>query len=114
MLLAPAAYRRQRFAASKMAEFSVSSSTRVDQAKVNPGDKFCFKSGAEISHSIVRISILEDERASSSSSTKSFNIAILGLQSGSTERKEAQAKQLSRFEKGRQRSRTQYPVQYVL
>ena len=35
-------------------------------------------------------------------------IAILGLQSRSTERKKAQAKQLSRFEKENQRSRTQY------
>ena len=74
MLLAPAACHRQRFAASKMAEFSVSSSTRVDQTKVNPGDKFCLKCvsyTAEISHSSARISTPEDERASSSSSTKS-------------------------------------------
>ena len=43
---------------------------------VNPGDKFCFKSGskvAEISHPSARISTPEDERALSSSSTKSLS-----------------------------------------
>ena len=45
-------------------------------SKINPtGDKFCFKSGskaAEISHRSARMSTLEDERASSSSSTQSL------------------------------------------
>ena len=76
VLLAPAACHRQRFAASKLAGFCVSCSTRVDQAKVNPGDKFCFKCGSkvtEISHQSARIRTTEDERASSSSSTKSLS-----------------------------------------
>ena len=61
----------RHFAASKMAEFCVSCGS-----KVNPGDKFSFKcgsKGAEISHPSARISTPEDERASSSSSTKSLS-----------------------------------------
>ena len=58
-----------------MAEFCVSWLTHVNQAKVNPGDKFCFKCGskvAEISHPSARTNTPEDERASSSSSAKSL------------------------------------------
>lgn len=43
---------------------------------MNPGDKFCFKCGSKVpetSHSSVRISTPEDERALSSSSTKSLS-----------------------------------------
>ena len=43
---------------------------------MNPGDKFCFKSGskvAEIPHPSARISTPEDERALSASSTKSLS-----------------------------------------
>ena len=43
---------------------------------MNPGDKLCLKCGskvAEISHPSPRISTPEDERASSSSSTKSLS-----------------------------------------
>ena len=74
---------------------------------MNPGDKFCFKCGsrfAEISHLSARISTPYDERASSSSSTKSLSKA--------EERrgyKLLTAKQLSRFEKERQRSRNPPP-----
>ena len=43
---------------------------------VNPGGKFCFKCGSKvagISHPSARISTFEDERASSSSSSKSLS-----------------------------------------
>ena len=73
MLLAPAVCHHQQFATSKMAQICVFDSCG---SKLNPGDKFCFKSGskvAEISHRSARISTAEDERASSSSSTKSLS-----------------------------------------
>ena len=75
MLLAPVVCQRQQFsrhfATSKMAEFCVSCGS-----KVNPGDKFCFKCSAkvaEISHPTARVSTPGDQRASSSSSTKSLS-----------------------------------------
>ena len=53
------------------AEFCVSCGS-----KVNHGDKFCFKCGAkvaEISHPNASVSTPEDQRASSTSSTKSLS-----------------------------------------
>ena len=91
VLLAPAVCHHQRFsrhfAASKMEEFCLSCGS-----KVNPGDKFCFKCGAkvaEISHPTARVSTPEDQRASSSSSTKSLSQY---LASKAEERREANNK----------------------
>ena len=74
VLLTPAVCHSQRFAASKMVELCLLFYLRG--SKMNPGDKLCFKCGskvAEISHPIPRISTPEDERPSSSSSTKSLS-----------------------------------------
>jgi len=75
VLIAPAVCQHQwfsrHFAPSKMVEFCVSCGS-----KVNPRDKFCFKCGskvAETSHPSARISTPKDERALSSSSTRSLS-----------------------------------------
>ena len=104
MLLAPAAvsglpHPKWR---SSVRVFDSCESGHSELTKVNPGDKFCFKCGsrfAEISHPSARISTPYDERVSSSSSTKSLSKA--------EERRGY--KQLSWFEKERQRSRTPPP-----